>query len=210
MNARTLALLSLPLFLTVACVDDVGSGKTAAEVVEPTTQTQPVDGRSLAVDTSRSRLHALGAKVTATHDIVFDDWSGTLKVSGDEIVGIGATVQMSSLRADVDKLTAHLQSPDFFDVAQWPTAGFQSSQVTRQVGPDGATHQVTGELTLRGTTKAIAFPASVNVSGSDVTAEAEFVIDRRDFGVVYPGMPDDLIQDNVVLTIALTADRTDA
>ncbi len=208
MNARTLSLLALPLLFASACVDDVGSGKVAAEVVEPTTQTQSIQGRTLAVDTSRSRIHALGAKVTATHDIVFDDWSGALKLSGDDVVGIEATVQMSSLRADVDKLTAHLQSPDFFDVAQWPTATFASSRIAREAGPGGATHQVTGELTLRGTKKAIAFPASVSTSGSDVTAKAEFVIDRRDFGVVYPGMPDDLIQDNVVLTIELTADRT--
>ena len=38
---------------------------------------------------------------------------------------------------------------------------------------------------------------------------AEFVIDRKDFGVVYPGRPDDLIKDNVRLTIELVAAAAD-
>lgn len=210
MNARTLtpALLAIPLVFSLACVDDVGSGKVAAEVVEATAQPAPVEGRSVAVDSSRSRIHALGAKVTQTHDIVFDDWNASLKLSGDEVVGVEATVQMDSLRADVDDLTAHLKSPDFFEVGTWPTASFASSEVVAQSGLAGATHQVTGALTMHGTTQTIRFPATIALDGGEVALDAEFVIDRRDFGIEYPGMPDDLVQDNVVLTIELVADAS--
>lgn len=211
MNPRFLArpFLSLPLALAVACVDDVGTGRVAAEVVETTTPRAAVaEGRTIQVDPARSRIHALGAKLTATHDIMFDDWTGGIRLSGDELVGLEATVQMASLRADADKLTAHLKTPDFFDVEQWPTATFQSTRVIRASGAEGATHKVTGQLTMRGTTKTITFPASLEAGQAHVRARAEFVIDRRDFGVAYPGMPDDLIQDNVVLTIELTADRS--
>lgn len=197
----------LPLLLTAACVDDVGTGKVVAEVAETPVAVAPVQGESLAVDTSRSRIHALGAKVTATHDIEFDAWTATLKRAGDEIVAIDATVSMDSLRADAEKLTGHLKSPDFFDVSTWPEARFQSSAVVRQAGPDGSTHKVTGALTMRGATKTISFPAKLELNGTDLVARAEFVIDRRDFGIVYPGRPDDLIQPNVVLTIDFVAPR---
>ena len=40
-----------------------------------------------------------------------------------------------------------------------------------------------------------------------VSARAEFTIDRRDYGIVYPGMANDLIRDSVVLRIALVANR---
>jgi hypothetical protein len=40
-----------------------------------------------------------------------------------------------------------------------------------------------------------------------VDVDAEFVINRKDFGVVYPGMPDDLIKDDVLLKLQLRAKK---
>ena len=71
----------------------------------------------------------------------------------------------------------------------------------------GSTHSVTGNLTIRGKTKAVTFPAKIKVDAKGVEANAEFVINRKDFDVAYPGKPDDLIQDNVVLTIHAVAPR---
>jgi hypothetical protein len=47
----------------------------------------------------------------------------------------------------------------------------------------------------------------ITVSQLGVDATADFVINRKDFGVVYPGMPDDLIKDDVVIKLALKAPR---
>ncbi len=92
-------------------------------------------------------------------------------------------------------------------MAKYPTATFRSSSVVARTGADGATHEVSGALMLHGVTKQLSFPAKVSAGGESVEAHAEFVLDRQDFGISYPGRPDDLIQDNVVLTIELAGTR---
>jgi hypothetical protein len=41
-----------------------------------------------------------------------------------------------------------------------------------------------------------------------VEVDAEFTVNRKDFGLVYPGKPDDLIRDDVVVKLAVRAKRT--
>ena len=106
-----------------------------------------------------------------------------------------------------DRLTAHLQNGDFLDVPNHPTSTFQSTRITDKM--DGAgTHEVEGDLQLRGITKKVTFPATITVADDQVSANAEFTIDRTWFGITYEGKKDDLIQDSVVLTIDLVAPRT--
>lgn len=206
-------LLLLPLL--VACAEDVAKDKVAATVAEPppvapaaTPAPPPAAGRALPVDKARSKIGAVGAKVTGKHDVNFPDFTGTVALDGENVSSIEFTVQLASLVSDAEKLTEHLKDGDFFDVAKYPTATFRAIAVKVQPGADGSTHQVEGDLTLRGVTKRITFPAKIAVTPAEVTGTAEFAINRKDFGIVYPGKPDDLIQDNVVLSIALAAARS--
>lgn len=203
-----LSSLSL-LPLLAACVGDVGEGKVAAEVAEPppAEKQAPVAGNKLAIDTARSSVKALGAKVTATHPIVFHTWEGSVMVDGDTVTDLAFTVDMSSLEADHPKLTAHLKKEDFFDVARFPTSSFDAAKITAGSNAEGMSHTVEGDLTIRGVTKRVSFPAKIDAAGTEVTASTEFTINRQDFAVTYPGRPDDLVQDNVVLTISLTAPK---
>jgi polyisoprenoid-binding protein YceI len=108
---------------------------------------------------------------------------------------------MDSTWSDNDRLTGHLKSPDFFDVATHPTAVFTLTSVSGT----GAQQTVTGNLDLHGVTKSISFPAQVQVGDDAVTVKAEFAINRKDFNINYPGRPDDLIRDNVVINLDLRA-----
>jgi len=56
-----------------------------------------------------------------------------------------------------------------------------------------------------GTKKSISFPATVAVAADKVSVKSEFVINRKDWGIVYPGMADDLIRDEVVVKLDLNA-----
>jgi polyisoprenoid-binding protein YceI len=113
---------------------------------------------------------------------------------------------MSTVSVDVPKLTTHLKTPDFFDVDKYPRARFVSTSIGPG-GDNGATHTVRGNLELHGVTKAITFPATIRVEGDEVDADAEFAIDRKDFGIIYPGAPDDLIRDQVLIKLTIRAKK---
>ncbi len=208
------SLLALSLLSLAACAADPGEGVAPATVAEPAPEAAAeaapeapaaAAGVERAIDVSASRVHALGAKVTKQHDIVWKGFDGSLTLDGDQVVGLSVTVDMNTLEADAEKLTGHLKSDDFFDVASHPTATFVSTSVTAGTNIVGATHMVEGDMTIAGKTKRLTFPVTISTEGGAVSAKAEFVIDRRDFDVTYPGRPDDLIKDNVAMTIELVA-----
>jgi len=215
---RPIALMSVPFVLAtlVACVEDVGKDKVAATVEEVPTAPAKTEATTpaarptetpLAVDTARSSIRALGAKVTATHPIDFKDFKGTVTVDGDTVTAVEFAVDMKTLESDHPKLTSHLKDEDFFFVEKFPKATFASAAVKPGAEEEGFTHTVSGDLTLRGQTKRVTFPAKIEVAAADVSASTEFVLDRTDFGIVYPGRKDDLIQDNVRMTIAFVAPK---
>lgn len=199
--------------LLAGCVGDVGKGKVAAEVADvPAAEAaqgvaSTAEATTLAVDRAQSKIEALGAKITAKHPIVFHEWTGQVAMTGEQLTGVEFEVQMASLESDDERLTGHLKSEDFFHVDEFPTATFKSASIEAKAGEGGTTHVVSGDLTIRGNTKRVSFPAKIEVAADKVSASTEFTIDRKDFGVVYPGRPDDLVQDNVVLTIGLVAPR---
>ncbi len=205
---RATIILAATAFLVIGCKDP-GADVTAAKVEDPTgakVAATPDDATasSLAINPSNSKVEFVGAKVTASHPGGFTDFSGELEL-GDPIEqsAINLTIQTASLYADKEKLTKHLKSPDFFDVAKFPTATFQSTEIRKEAGG----HTVSGDLTLHGVTKRISFPATIDASESQVSANAEFSINRKDFGINYPGMQDDLIRDLVVIKLGLKLPR---
>jgi len=122
------------------------------------------------------------------------------------------------------KLLGHLKSGDFFDVTAHPEATFELTGVqpfsgTVQDSVDARqediseyrvanpTHTISGNLTIKGTTKNVQFPARVTVSGNQLDALAKFNIDRREWNITYPGQPDDLIRDEIHIGIAIKASK---
>jgi len=122
------------------------------------------------------------------------------------------------------KLEGHLKSGDFFDVGKSPEASFEITSVKPFTGTvtdsndvrqeaiseykvANPTHLIGGNLTIRGVTKNIEFPAQVTVGANSVDALAKFNIDRTQWNIVYPGKPDDLIRKDIHLGIALKATK---
>lgn len=199
--------------LLLACADDVAKDKPAAvvtpAVAPPPSATQPTvaaAGPGLQLDRARSSVQAVGAKITESHGLKFSDFDGTLRLEGETLAGLEVKVRTGSVATDSVKLDQHLKSPDFFDADAFPTASFASTTIVAG-GEAGATHTITGTLSIRGVAKEISFPATLTVTPDTVVGHAEFSIVRADFGIVYPGKPDNLIQDQVVLTINLVASR---
>lgn len=182
--------------------------EAAAEVAKPEAAAAPAaaaDGLALSGD-----VLFTGSKVTAAHECKFAEWSGTFKLADGKAEGgsLAFEVKTASVIADYKepndwskKLEGHLKAADFFDVEKFPTANFVSTKIDAG-GADGATHTVSGKLTIRGVTKDVTFPATISVEAGKVDAKAKFSINRKDFGIEYPGKADDLIRDGVVLEIA--------
>jgi polyisoprenoid-binding protein YceI len=156
-------------------------------------------------------IRATGSKVTGSHVLEFKTWKGSLTLTNGDASALEFEIDTASVIGDADKATpgnekleGHLKSPDFFDVAQFPKASFKSTSISAG-GEGGATHTIAGKLTLRGVEKDVTFPAAVAKTATEVTGKAKFSINRKDFGIVYAGMADNLIRDDVVLEIDVKA-----
>lgn len=173
---------------------------------EPTTAGSPVAplaGTRYAFDPQTSKITWKGSKVTRTHDGGFRSFSGEIGVvDGDPTKSsVHVEIQADSIYADEQRLTDHLKSPDFFDVQQFPTASFHSTAIVRK----GEAYEVTGDLAMHGVTKSVTFPARIELKEDGVEAEAEFAIPRKDWGIVYPGMANDLIRNEVLMKLDIEA-----
>ena len=106
------------------------------------------------------------------------------------------------------KLEGHLKSGDFFEVEKFPTATFEVTGVTAG-GTEGATHTVSGNLTMKGITKSVDIPANVSMADGKMTIETpEFTIDRTQWDVkfnsgLFGAVGDAIIADDVKLKITL-------
>lgn len=211
MNRTSRTFFALSVLFVVSACRDPARDKPKAEVGGPVASAMtptPANAERLTVAPQNSSIAFTASKVTRSHQGKFNSFSGSADLVGGRAEGSKITidVDLASVQVDVDKLTQHLKSADFFDVGRYPKAHFESSSITAG-GASGATHTVSGALDLHGVKKTITFPATITVRDDAVVVKSEFSINRKDFGIVYPGAPDDLIRDDVLLKVDLTLPR---
>lgn len=194
--------------------DDVAAATVQEGEVTPAAETaEPAPENAAAVETlafsnEGSTIGFVGSKVTGSHEGEFNEFSGNIEFNPSDATAsqIEVTIQTASLVADEERLTEHLKSEDFFNVAAIPTATFRSTSIV--AGAEGdATHTITGVLNMHGEENTISFPAKVVVADDSVSASAEFSINRSEFGMSYPGMQDNLIRERVVIKFEISAPR---
>jgi polyisoprenoid-binding protein YceI len=100
---------------------------------------------------------------------------------------VEVTVDAGSISTRVAQRDAHLKSPDFFDVAKFPTLTFKSKRVEK--GSEAGHVKLVGDLTMHGVTKEVTFdvtgptPEVKGPMGTSVGAAAVAKINREDFGL---------------------------
>ena len=171
---------------------------------------------SYSISAEDSNVAWKGYKVTGEH-------TGTIKVkSGDltfgengALTGGKIVIDMTSIKVtDLEgewagKLEGHLKSGDFFGVEKFPTAELVITKVAAKGTPGD--YKVTGNLTIKETTKEIRFYAHLDETGGNINATADIKIDRSDFDVRYgsgsffDNLGDKTIYDEFDLSVNLKA-----
>ena len=161
----------------------------------------------------------VGKKPTGQHTGTIGLQSGSLTLDNGKVTG-DFTIDMNSITVtDITEadgkldLEAHLKgtgkedgADHFFNVKTYPTGTFKLTSF------DGA--NVTGDLTLKGKTKTISFPATLTITDNEVTLESKpFEINRVDFGVnyasksVFGDLKDKFINDEIELVVKVKAKK---
>jgi polyisoprenoid-binding protein YceI len=113
----------------------------------------------------------------------------TLEESDPTKSAIEATIDTTSIDTRIAKRDDHLKSPDFFDVAKYPTITFKSKKI-EAVGE--GKFKVTGDLTMRGVTKEVVLDVEGTTKGVKdpmgkvrIGGGATTKLNRKDFGLAY-------------------------
>ncbi|HEU4712382.1 MAG TPA: YceI family protein [Pyrinomonadaceae bacterium] len=198
--------LSLLLFVTAACHNPASDTSKAVtgEASQSASPQAAAGGQKYTITPATSKVEFIGSKVTGSHNGSFEKFNGEIAyVNNDPTKShVHITIDTTSVKTDDPKLTEHLKTADFFDVAKFPEATFTSTEI-KPGGEKGASHTVTGNLKLHGVTKAITFPATIAVAGDTATVDANFAINRKDFGINYAGALDNAIRDEVVMKLTI-------
>ncbi len=195
-----------------SCASDPTANKTKATVSEasPAAGTnKPAGAETLTITPNNSKVEFVASKVTRSHNGSFKQFDGTIDLANNaaEQSRVTINIDANSVATDDDGLTKHLQTPDFFDVAKYPKANFTSTKIEPNTAGGVGTHVITGNFDLHGVTKAISFPATIQIGPDKVSVNAEFSINRKDWNLTYPGKADDLIRDQVLIRLALNVPR---
>jgi len=144
--------------------------------------------------------------------------SGAVTVASDQQVSATTTFDMANLEvtsvsnqnAGTDRLADHLRSEDFFAVDQYPTSTLVTSDVTASSSAT-TSFAVTADLTMKGVTSEVSFPAEIGMVDDNVVVRANTEIDRSRWNVRY-GSPsffndlgNDVIGDMVDISVNIVA-----
>jgi polyisoprenoid-binding protein YceI len=163
---------------------------------------------SYKIDNQKSKITWLGKKVTGQHSGTVTLSEGIFTTKGKKIIGGTFAIDMSTLKDDdaSQRLEDHLKSDDFFSTAKFPKATFVTSSIESKGGDQ---YTVKGNLTIKGITNPIEFPATILISKDQVNAKAKIVIDRTKFdikfrsGNFFENLGDKAIEDNFELNVDL-------
>ncbi len=170
------------------------------------------------VDTAASKIVWGGEKPTGKHHGTIALSEGTIFLNNGMVEAGNFTFDMNSITVeDLEgeqkaNLEAHLKGTvegkegDFFNVKEYPTAKFEMTGIENNM--------VKGNLTVKGKTNAIEFPAKVTVEGDKVTLQSEsFEIDRTKWDVnfgsksIFPDLGDKFVNDAITLSVVVVATK---
>lgn len=183
------------LFISSLFTANLASAQSVAAVANVNKNTKVAKGTSYTVDAAQSNMTWDGKKVTGQHNGTVKIANGTVLVNKNKLVGGTVNVDMNSI-VSLDltdagynqKLIGHLKSDDFFSVEKHPNATFKINSATPIKGAKAGApnYNVGGNLTIKGITQPVSFPATVTVNGNTISAKSEAItLDRTKWDIRY-------------------------
>ncbi len=148
---------------------------------------------SYTVDAPKSTFKWNAKKVVGEHSGTAGFQGGSIAINANKLVGADITIDMASIDcSDLvgeyhDKLVGHLKADDFFATDKFNTAKIKIKSATEIKGAAAGSnnYNVVADLTIKGITKEVSFPAFVVINPNQVIANAELDVDRTAFGIKY-------------------------
>jgi len=164
------------------------------------------------IDTKETVVAWTGSSVHGKHEGYIYISKGELMIENGQLMGGTVEVDMNTIedgshRSD-NGLINHLKGPDFFDVKKFP---FSKIAITRVESTNNENKTVTGNLTIKGITHPVTFPARIEVKSGIVKANGKLVIDRTNWdvrynsGKFYDNLADKTISDSIEFQIKIVA-----
>ena len=140
----------------------------------------------------------------------FDKFDGQVVYSPADLANSKAsiTIDASSINTHLDRRDEHLKSPDFFDVAKFPTITFVSTKFTATA--------ITGNLTMKGVTKQVTIPVTIAgpvktmMGANAIGITGSLTVNRQDYGINWNKTLDQggvAVSNDVAITISIEADQ---
>jgi len=141
------------------------------------------------IDTSHSSVKFSIRHFVAKTTGNFSEFEGTLTIDRSDLTNssVEATIRIPSVDTDSEKRDAHLQEDDYFGAGNFPLMTFKSTKWTQ--GESENSFKVTGDLTIRGTTKEVTLDVELLGFGEGMRGaylsgwEAKTTLDRTEWGV---------------------------
>lgn len=167
-------------------------------------------GKEYVVEPGRSGIQWMGAKITGKHEGTVSIQEGEFWVKDGELTAGRIVADMNSITVedlegrDKEDLETHLKDTDFFETHEFPTGKLVITEVMPAKEKE-FTHQISANLTLKGITRRITFPAVLDITEDSLIGNASFTIDRSQWGIVYKGRLDNAIRDEISLSVMVQA-----
>ncbi len=172
---------------------------------------KPVKDVTYTVDTEKSTIDWTAKKVGGGHAGTIKITSGTLVSNGKALTKGTFLINMSSITSDNARVTTHLKSDDFFAAEKNPNSKFEITKVTA-AGADRV--NIAGNLTIKGITQPISFPATVRQQKDIIVAVANGIrVDRTKYDIKFRSktffldIGDRAVDDEFELNINLVAKK---
>jgi polyisoprenoid-binding protein YceI len=176
-----------------------------------------VFAQSYTIDIKSSVLKWKGEMITKSHSGTVQIKSGKINKNDNNFTG-DFVIDMTTIKdedltdpAMKTKLTNHLKSEDFFSVEKHNTAALKikKTELYTSKTNENTNYMITADLTIKGITNEIKFPAKINFKVSEFSAFAKIIIDRSKWNVRYgsgsffDNLGDKAIYDNLTFEIIL-------